>query len=74
MSSTKMKENLIEIIFSILLERHAEKKIETKLVIPSNDEFPEEAQMGVVLFLVCYSRLYYNTSTRLCCKRRSCLN
>ena len=47
MSSKKTEENLIEIISSTLLERLAEKKIETKLLITSKDEFPEETQMGV---------------------------
>ena len=37
MSSTKTKENLIQIISSTLLERLTEKKIETKLVITSKD-------------------------------------
>ena len=47
MSSTKTKENLIEIISSSLMERSAEKKIETKLMITSTDAFPEETKMGV---------------------------
>ena len=39
MSSTKTKENLIEIISSSLMERFTEKKIETKLMITSTDAF-----------------------------------
>ena len=42
MSSRKTKENLIEIIAPKLMERLTGKKIETKLVITSKDEFPEE--------------------------------
>ena len=47
MSSTKTNKNLIEIIFSTLMERLTEKKIETKIVITSKDKFPEETQMEV---------------------------
>ena len=47
MSSTKTNKNLIEIIFSTLMERLTEKKIETKIVITSKDIFSEETQMEV---------------------------
>ena len=44
MFSTKMKENLIEIILLTLIEKLRAKKIETKLVIISKDKFPVEGK------------------------------
>ena len=46
MSSTTMKKILIEIIFSTLMERPSEKKIETETVIAFS-EFSKETEMGV---------------------------
>ena len=45
--SIKTKENLIEIISLTLMEKAIAKKIETKLVITSKDEFPVETKLGV---------------------------
>ena len=44
MFSTKMKENLIEIISLSLMEKLRAKKIETKLVITSKDKCPVETK------------------------------
>ena len=47
MSSTKTKENLIEIIASTLLERFTKKKIQHKLIVTSKDVYPEETHQGI---------------------------
>ena len=47
MFSIKTKENLIKIISLTLMEKVIAKKIETKLVITSKDEFPVETKLGV---------------------------
>ena len=47
MFSIKTKENLIEIISLTLMEKVIAKKIETKLVITSKDEFLVETKLRV---------------------------
>ena len=46
MSSTKSKDNLIEIIADQLLERFTQNKILHKLVITSKDSCPVETRQG----------------------------
>lgn len=77
MSLTTMKKILIEIIFSTLMERPSEKKIASEIVIAFS-EFSKETEMGVQIKrgdlrynVVWQGRLYYTTSGRLCCNRRS---
>ena len=46
MSSAKTKENLIEIIATVLLDSFTEKKLKQKLVVTSKSKFPEETSEG----------------------------